>query len=122
MSKLYAVPVVGGRFSSHFGHCDQFAMIQVEDNKIVKTNFVDSPEHQQGSYPAWLKEQGANVVIAGGMGPMAQQRFVQYGIELFLQAQGSDPVKMVEDYLKGQIETGGDACDHDSPSHQNNCH
>ena len=30
----YAVPVSGGVMCSHFGHCEQFALIQTENGQI----------------------------------------------------------------------------------------
>jgi len=123
MAKVYGLPVAGGKFSAHFGHADQFALVSVEDNQVTDVKFENAPEHAQGSFPAWLKSVGADAVIASGMGPMAQQNFVNYGIELVLQAQGTDPKAIVEAYVKGILEKGADACDHDSPNHQHgsNC-
>ena len=43
-----AVPVTGGMMSPHFGHCEQFALFDVEEQskEITKKEFVTSPEHQ----------------------------------------------------------------------------
>ena len=73
----YAVPVSGGLMSPHFGHCEQFALFDVDVDKkeVTKKQFVPSPEHQPGLLPAWLAEQGVSMVIAGGMGPRAQEIF-----------------------------------------------
>ena len=70
----YAIPVTGGEFSSHFGHCESFAFFNVdEENKtIIDKELITTPEHQPGVIPAWLEEKGVSVVIAGGMGPRAQ--------------------------------------------------
>ncbi|MFC1958043.1 NifB/NifX family molybdenum-iron cluster-binding protein, partial [Chloroflexota bacterium] len=70
----YGIPVSGGMLSPHFGHCEHFALIDVDEQtkKILKKEFVPAPEHEPGLLPAWLAEQGVSFVIAGGMGSRAQ--------------------------------------------------
>ena len=43
----YAIPVSGGRLSSHFGHCRQFAFFEVDRRtKVVNSReLVEAPEH-----------------------------------------------------------------------------
>jgi len=31
----YAVPISGGMLSQHFGHCDQFALIDVNEERMA---------------------------------------------------------------------------------------
>ena len=68
MNNKVAIPIEGGRLSAHFGHCEQFYFADIENGKIVKEETITSPEHQPGVYPVWVKQQGANAVIAGGIG------------------------------------------------------
>ncbi len=42
-------------------------MVEVEDQNILRTEMLDPSPHEPGVLPRWLKEQGTNVVIAGGM-------------------------------------------------------
>ena len=110
----YAVPVSGGMVSAHFGHCDHFALFDVDEQKkeITKKEIIPSPEHQPGLLPGWLAEKGASVVIAGGMGPRAQELFQQNGIKVLIGALEGDPEKAVLNYLSGQLATGDNICDH----------
>jgi len=110
----YAIPVNGGVVSPHFGHCEQFALIDVdeESKKIIKKELVPSPGHQPGLLPEWLAEQGVAVVIAGGMGSRAQNLFQQNHIEVIVGAMESDPEETVLDYLNGQLATEDNICDH----------
>jgi len=110
----YAVPVSGGMVSAHFGHCDHFALFDVDEQKkeITKKESIPSPEHQPGLLPGWLAEKGASVVIAGGMGPRAQELFQQNGIKVLIGALEGDPEKAVLNYLSGQLATGDNICDH----------
>jgi len=110
----YAVPVTGGMLSPHFGHCEQFAIIDADEQKKVITGkeLVTAPEHQPGLLPAWLAEKGVNVVLAGGMGPMAQNIFQQNGITVVIGASESDPEKAVLSHLDGSLAVGDNVCDH----------
>ena len=86
----YAVPVSEGKIAMHFGHCEQFALVDVDDssNEIVGKELVTSPEHQPGLLPVWLAEQGVSVVIAGGMGSRAQALFAENRIKVITNVVG----------------------------------
>ena len=108
-----AVPVTSGMMSPHFGHCEQFAFFDVNEQKeIIRKEFITSPEHQPGLLPVWLAEQGASVVIAGGMGPRAVELLQQHDIGVVLGAVESDPEKAVLSYLSGSLSTADNICDH----------
>ena len=47
----------------------------VDDQKILSSEFLSPPEHTPGSFPKWVGEKGASVVIAGGMGRRAVDLF-----------------------------------------------
>ena len=110
----YAIPVSGGMVSSHFGHCEQFALIDVDEQtkKILNKELVPSPGHQPGLLPEWLAEQGVSLVIAGGMGSRAQSLFQQNRIGVIVGTTESEPEKAVLDYLNGQLAVGNNICDH----------
>jgi predicted Fe-Mo cluster-binding NifX family protein len=110
----YAVPLTKGVFSSHFGHCEQFALIDTDDKTktILKTEFHTPPPHEPGVLPAWLAEQGVEMVITGGMGMRAQNTFTQNRIKVVVGAMGSDPQKVVLDYMQGSLAVGDNVCDH----------
>lgn len=110
----YAVPVTNGELSSHFGHSESFALIDVDENKkeIIKKELVQSPPHQPGLLPPWLAEQGANIIIAGGMGSRAQQLFQQNNIQVIIGVMESDPEKAVLSHMNGILTTGDNICDH----------
>lgn len=110
----FAVPVTGGVLSPHFGHCEHFALIDVDEKsrKIIKKELVPSPGHQPGLLPQWLAEQGVSFVIAGGMGSRAQSLFQQNNIRVIIGTLENDPEKAVLNYLEGQLATGENICDH----------
>ncbi len=110
----YAVPVNGGVVSMHFGHCEHFALIDVDEAKkqILKKELVNSPGHEPGLLPQWLAEKGVSQVIAGGMGSRAQGLFQQSNINVITGVMESDPEKAVLSYLNGVLATGDNTCDH----------
>ncbi len=112
----YAVPIAGGAMSPHFGHCEQFAFFDVDEQKkeIINREFVASPEHQPGLLPMWLAQKGAGVVIAGGMGPRAVDLLEQHGINVVLGAIESDPEQAVLSHIGGVLAIGDNICDHDT--------
>lgn len=109
-----AVPLVNGVLSMHFGHCDQFALIDVDPDAgtVLGKEVLDAPLHEPGLLPKWLSEHGAGLIIAGGMGMRAQQLFAQANIEVMVGAPGGSPETIVKAYLDETLETGENVCDH----------
>jgi predicted Fe-Mo cluster-binding NifX family protein len=109
-----AIPTAEGKLAMHFGHCAEFAMMDVdtETKKITNQDSLKAPDHQPGLLPKWLHEKGANLVIAGGMGSRAQNLFAQNGIQVITGAPSMTPKELVESYLRGSLETGENICDH----------
>ena len=111
MDRIFAVPTVNKKLTAHFGHCQSFAVLRVENDKIVAEDFLDPPVHQPGSYPAFLAGKGVNTIIAGGMGVMAQNLFTENNIEVFMGLDAVEPSKLVELYLQDKLENGDNLCD-----------
>lgn len=109
-----AIPVTDGRLSSHFGHCEQFAVIDVntDDKKIKSQQLLTPPPHQPGLLPQWLSGLCVDLIIAGGMGQRAQQLFRQNNIDVIVGAPDNTPQELVLQYLTGQLQCGENICDH----------
>jgi len=111
-SKVLVVPVSGGKLSPHFGHCEQFAFIETQNGKIMETQMRTPPAHEPGVLPQWLYEQGANVVIVGGMGERAQDLLREKGIEVIIGAPMDSPESLANQYLANLLVAGENICDH----------
>lgn len=113
-----AIPMVGDRFSSHFGGAEAFALYSVTegDHSVRERRVLVPPEHGRGIFPVWLHQLGASVVIAGGMGPRASDILSRHGIQVVLGAQGDDPDAIVRAFLDGTLEATGEHC-HDQGFH-----
>jgi ATP-binding protein involved in chromosome partitioning len=109
-----AIPVTNGTLSSHFGHCERFAIFDIaSDGKNISRKLeITPPPHEPGTFPKWLHEQGATIIIAGGMGSRAQSLFNQNDIQVVVGAGGGDPDSIVRNFLEGCLETGANVCDH----------
>lgn len=109
-----AIPVANGKLAMHFGHCEQFALLDVDpQNKaILKTETIAAPAHEPGLLPRWLNEKGADVIIAGGMGQRALGLFAEQGIQVITGAPNLEPEALVQQYLAGSLRTGPNVCDH----------
>jgi predicted Fe-Mo cluster-binding NifX family protein len=109
-----AVPLNEGRLSMHFGHCQKFALLEVDEEakKIVNKSLHDPPPHEPGLLPRWLHELGANVIIAGGMGQRAQQLFVGNDIKVVVGAPEAAPEELVTAFLQNTLTFGANLCDH----------
>ena len=109
-----AIPLVQGKLSLHFGHCDQFAIFDIDDNlkKVINRKDAAPPRPEPGVLPRWLNENNVNVIIAGGMGQRAQQLFTQNNIKVVIGASGQSPEELVSAYLENTLETGDNICDH----------
>lgn len=109
-----AIPLTDGKLSQHFGHCEQFVIVDVDsDTKDIKSQeLVDPPVHEPGVLPKWLSGLHVNLVIAGGMGQRAQQLFAQNQIEVVVGAPVEAPEDLVSARLNGTLETSSNICDH----------
>ena len=109
-----AIPTISGKVSPHFGHCEKFMFFDVDgDGRTISgSESLAPPPHEPGALPEWLGQQGATLVIAGGMGGRAQQLLARKGIEVVCGVPEMDGEKVAKEYLAGNLEAGGNLCDH----------
>jgi len=110
--KKIAIPLENGRLCSHFGHCEQFAIIDVENDIITKEELLTPPPHEPGLLPAWLAQKGVTDVIAGGMGQRALDLFAAQQIHVNVGAQPKNPADLVNEWINKTLQTGANVCDH----------
>lgn len=114
--KRIAIAADGSGVSSHFGHCEKFAIYHVRDNEIVHQESIVSPGHEPGKLPGLLASWGITHVLAGGMGMRAIQLFEEQGIGTVLGIQG--PVdEVAECFAQDKIVSGESMCNHDRCGH-----
>lgn len=127
-----AVTYEGGMIFQHFGHTSHFKIYEIEQDKVASSQVVDAAGFGHGALAGFLKDQGVNVLICGGIGGGAQMALAEAGIQLFGGVSG-DADEAVEALLVGQLaynpcvrcdhhdHESGHACgDHGCGSHS--CH
>jgi predicted Fe-Mo cluster-binding NifX family protein len=92
--------------SPHFGRCPYYVLVDLDGREVRQVGAVKNPYygyHQPGQVPGFIKHQGADVMLAGGMGRRAIALFQQYGIEAVTGATGSVD-HALEQYLGGALQ------------------
>lgn len=109
-----AIPLADGRLCPHFGHCEQFAIIDVDDatKQIQTTTLKTPPPHEPGVLPRWLHDEGVQTILAGGMGQRAQQLFTANGVTVVVGVPAEAPEMLIRAFLDGALKVGANACDH----------
>ncbi len=109
-----AIPLANGKLSMHFGHCEKFALLNVDPStkQILDREDLPAPPHEPGLLPPWLAEKGATVIIAGGMGQRAQADFAPAGFKVVVGAPADVPETIAASYLAGTLQSGVNLCDH----------
>jgi len=118
MEKIFAIPLENGVLCAHFGHCQQFAIVKVENNVITDIQEVTPPEHVPGLYPRWVASFGVTDVIGGGMGQKAIDLFNQQNINAFVGAPIKTARELVSDFIENKLTLTANYCNHDG---KHNC-
>jgi len=109
-----AIPVAEGKLCMHFGHAEQFALLEVDEQakRVTGKRMLTPPPHEPGVLPRWLHKQSATVIIAGGMGQRAQALFAEQGVTVVVGAPAEPPETLASRYLAGTLASGENVCDH----------
>ena len=106
-----AVTYENGEIFQHFGRTESFKIYEVEDNKVISSEVVDTNGVGHEALAWFLSEKGVSALICGGMGEGAQNALMGAGIEVCAGVQGNAD-EAVEAFLKGELESSGVNCDH----------
>ncbi len=94
-------------FGAHFGHCDLYTLVDVENGEIKEVRTLPSVPHQQGGCLApvqYLADNGVTVLLAGGMGMRPLMGFNQMGIDVFYAGNAPSVGAAVDAFLAGQLQ------------------
>jgi predicted Fe-Mo cluster-binding NifX family protein len=111
MNAVVAIPSVnpGGLDSplgAHFGHCELYTLVEVEEDRIKASRIIPNVPHQQGGCMApvqHLAQNGVKILIAGGMGLRPLMGFNQVGIEVFYGGEARTAGEAVNALLEGRL-------------------
>jgi ATP-binding protein involved in chromosome partitioning len=126
---LIAIPTAAGRLHEHFGGSTEFTLVQTDpaQRKILNIRTLTAPPHAPGLFLRWLREQGADVVIAGGIGRRALALFADQGITVRAGQSGATVEELATAWLNGQLVNEPQGCTHHHDEagghhHQDGCH
>ena len=92
--------------SGHFGHCDVFTLIDVENGEIKKVSTIQNQEHVQGGCMVpvnLLASHNVKALVVGGIGMRPLMGFKQAGIEVYHDSQRVEIRPVVEDLIAGKL-------------------
>lgn len=115
-----AVTYDNGNVFQHFGKTEKFKVYEVEDQKVVSSEVIESNGVGHGALAGLLAEQDIAVLICGGIGGGAQAALNEAGIELCAGAEGNTD-EVVEAYLRGELVSSGANCDHHHHEEGHSC-
>ena len=104
--------------SPHFGRCPFYVFVELDEKNVITgvTSIVNehAQSHDPGQLPAYIKDQGVEVMISGGMGGRAVDFFHQYEVSVATGASGTVQ-ESLDNYLSGKLR--GDAPCNESVEH-----
>ncbi len=116
-----AVTYEDGNIFQHFGHTENFKIYDVNDKTIENTEVIPTLGSGHGALAEFLRENGVDVLICGGIGGGAQMALNEAGIKLFGGASGSAD-DAVNAYIQGKLNFNPDVhCDHHDHEEGHSC-
>ena len=95
-----------GQRSGHFGHCDVFTLIDVENGEIKNVTTIQNESHVQGGCMVpvnLLSDNKVNALIVGGIGMRPLMGFKQVGIDVYHDDKLPEIRPVVEDLIAGKL-------------------
>ena len=95
-----------GTRSGHFGHCDVFTFVDVENGEIKEITTLQNQEHVQGGCMVpvnLLSENNVDALIVGGIGMRPLMGFRQVGIQVYYDVERAEIKPVVEDLIAGKL-------------------
>lgn len=97
-----AVTYGEGQVFQHFGHCEEFKVYNIENEKIVESEILNPSEGGHGALAGFLKANMIDVLICGGIGGGAKMALAELGIQFFPGVQGSAD-ESVKALMRGEL-------------------
>ena len=91
---------------AHFGHCDLYTLVTLEDKTIQSVDVIPNVPHQQGGCMApvkYLSDNGTQALIAGGMGFRPLMGFNQVGISVYFGGEARSVGEAVQAFIDERL-------------------
>ncbi|MCI8442747.1 MAG: dinitrogenase iron-molybdenum cofactor biosynthesis protein [Provencibacterium sp.] len=113
-----AVTYEAGQIFQHFGHTACFKFYEVENGKIAGEQLKDTAGSGHGALAGFLKNEGVDTLICGGIGLGAKNALAEAGIRLYGGISGSAD-EAVRALLNGSLRYDPDIqCSHHEHAHE----
>src|SRR5574344_1023580 len=108
------------KLCAHFGNCESFTFVEInpETKEIINTESKIPEEGISCQSASWISEQGASIVLAGGMGMRPQMIFAQNGVKVVAGCPELPIKEVVTSYLNDTLTLGENSCN----GEHHNCH
>lgn len=109
-----AIPLTQtNELSTHFGASQLAGIFEVDpqNKRIVSARAVVPPESEPCCWADWLKEEGVELLIAGGIGRGALQRLANAEVSVLVGAPVLKPATLVQAWLDGALTAGMNNCE-----------
>lgn len=112
-----AVTYDNGQVFGHFGHTEEFKFYNVEDGKVASSEIVPTEGAGHETLVDFLKDNGVNVLICGGIGGGAKNALTAGGLEFYPGTSGNAD-DVVASFLAGKLDYDPDTtCSHHEHQH-----
>ncbi|RJX34225.1 MAG: dinitrogenase iron-molybdenum cofactor biosynthesis protein [Desulfarculus sp.] len=111
MTQILAIPSshpggLDAPLGAHFGHCDLYTLVTLQDGEVVESRVIPNLPHQQGGCLApvnHLAQHGVQALVAGGMGLRPLMGFNQVGIKVYFGGNASTVGEAARAFLEGRL-------------------
>ena len=107
-----ALPTKNQVVDDHFGHCENYTVISVDENKTIIARDLIKANKGCGcksGIAEKLRKQQVSVLLAGNMGRGASEKFRIAGIDVVRGCSGHVD-ELISDYLNGKLKDNGVDC------------
>ena len=97
---------IDGQRSGHFGHCEVFTLVDVEEGEIKQITTIPNQSHVQGGCMVpvnLLADHKVNALIVGGIGMRPLAGFRQVGIDVYYDVTRKEIKPVVQDLISGKL-------------------
>lgn len=106
------IPSADEKLCGHFGHCEYFTFVEInpETKEIISIEKKVPEEGISCQSASWIATQGANIILAGGMGGRPMAIFAQNGVKVITGCPELEIETVVNQFLNDSLATGENSC------------
>ncbi len=97
---------IDAEIADHFGQCDLFTLVEVDDGKVIRVDALPGVSHQHGGCMVpvnLLSTRGVAILIAGGMGRRPLMGFNQVGIDVYQKGAAASVGQAIDAFMSGSL-------------------